>query len=216
MRRPAVGESEAPNSGVTVKPASGRIKGAAFREFLTWYALRNGEAALRSGADRMDLPWRAELDPERAVLGVLASEWYPAALVHSLLDALTEGLSNDARAEMADHAARAIMNRMLRGVYKTLFQLMATPDRYQRFGPKLWDAYYDTGTFHIDMPDDRTAVCTISSWGAHHPFICDLNCAASPPVYELMGCKEVRVIRTECVAQGSARCEFVTSWTSRK
>lgn len=216
MSRPAAGDSEAPGSGVLAKPAPGRIKGAAFREFLTWYVLRNGESALRAVADRMDPEWRAHLDPERTVLGVLASEWYPAALVHSLLDALTGGLSTDARAEMADQAARAIMNRMLRGVYKTLFQLMATPERYQRFGPKLWDAYYDTGSFRIEMPDDLTSICRISNWDAHHPFICDLNCASAPPVYELMGCKGARVIRTECVSQGSAHCEFVTSWTARK
>jgi len=214
--KPAVGDSVAPGSGVAAKTASGRIKGAAFREFLIWYAARNGETSLGEGADRVDPEWRASLDPERAALGVLASEWYPAPLVHSLLDALTSHLSRDQRAEFASEAARAIMNRMLRGIYKTLFQLMATPARYQRFGPKLWDAYYDSGVFRIDMPDEKTAICTVAEWNAHHPFICDLNCAAAPPVYEMMGCKAARVIRTECVSLGSTRCEFVTSWTSRK
>jgi hypothetical protein len=125
-------------------------------------------------------------------------------------------LSRDARAEIATEASRAIMNRMLRGVYKTLFQLMATPARYQRFGPKLWAAYYDSGQFRIDMPDEKTAICMVSNWNAHHQFICDLNCAAAVPVYEMMGCKSARVLRTECVSLGSPRCEFVTNWTSRK
>jgi hypothetical protein len=213
--KPAVGDSLAPGSGVA-KTASGRIKGAAVREFLIWYAAKNGEAALGDGALRVDPEWRASLDPERPALGVLASEWYPAELVHALLDALTGQLSRDQRSEMATEAARAIMNRMLRGIYKTLFQLMATPSRYQRFGPKLWDAYYDSGAFRIDMPDDNTAICTVSKWNAHHPFICDLNCAGALPVYELMGCKSVRVIRTECVSLGGSRCEYVTNWTSRK
>jgi len=196
--------------------ATGRIKGAAFREFLIWYAARNGDAALGEMANRVDPEWRASLDPERAALGVLASQWYEAPLVHALLDALTSDLTRDERAAVATEASRAIMNRMLRGIYKTLFQLMATPSRYQRFGPKLWDAYYDSGTFRIDMPDDKTAICTVTKWDAHHPFICDLNCAAAPPVYEMMGCKSVRVIRTECVSLGGTRCEFVTNWTSRK
>lgn len=194
----------------------GRIKGAAFREFLNFYAVRNGESALREAADRMTPEWRALVDPERSVLGIIASEWYPAPLVHSLLDALTASLSREQKAELADAAARAIMSRMLRGVYKTLFQLMATPARYQRFGPKLWDAYYDSGEFRIDMPDEKTAVCMVTKWNGHHPFICDLNCAAAVPVYEMMGCASVRVIRTECVALGSARCEFVTNWSGRK
>src|SRR5262245_3226691 len=112
----------------------------------------------------MDPEWGTSLDPDRAALGVLASEWYPAPLVHDLLDALTGHLSREARSEIAAEASRAIMNRMLRGVYKTLFQLMATPARYQRFGPKLWDAYYDSGRFHIDMPDEKTAVCSVSAW----------------------------------------------------
>jgi hypothetical protein len=214
--KPAVGGSVAPGSGVAAKTATGRIKGAAFREFLIWYAAKNGESALGDRANGVDPEWRGSLDPNRAALGVLASEWYPAPLVHALLDALTAHLSQDERAAFAAEAARAIMNRMLRGIYKTLFQLMATPARYQRFGPKLWDAYYDSGTFRIEMPDDKTAVCMVSNWSAHHPFICDLNCAAAPPVYEMMGCKSVRVLRTECVSLGSPRCEFVTNWTSRK
>ena len=63
--------------------------------------------------DRVDPEWRASLDPERAVLGVLASDWYPARLVHALLDALTGHLSKDERARYATEASRAIMNRML-------------------------------------------------------------------------------------------------------
>lgn len=206
----------APGSGVAARTASGRIKGAAFREFLIFYAERKGDDALAAGANGVDPEWQPSLDPRRAALGVLASEWYPAPLVHDLLDALTGHLSRDERAALATDASRAIMNRMLRGIYKTLFQLMATPARYQRFGPKLWDAYYDSGTFRIDMPDDKTAICTVNKWDAHHLFICDLNCAAAVPVYEMMGCKAVRVIRTECVALGSTRCEFVTNWSSRK
>jgi hypothetical protein len=214
--KPAVGDSVARGSGVAQRTATGRIKGAAFREFLIFHAERNGEAALGEGVNGVDPEWRSLLDPRRPALGVLASDWYPAPLVHDLLDALTGHLSRDERATLATEAARAIMNRMLRGIYKTLFQLMATPARYQRFGPKLWDAYYDSGTFRIDMPDDKTAICTVTKWDAHHLFICDLNCAAAVPVYEMMGCKGARVLRTECVSLGSPRCEFVTNWSSRK
>lgn len=46
--------------------------------------------------------------------------------------------------------------------------------------------------------------------------ICDLNCAAALPVYEMMGCLSVRVIRTAWVALGSEQCEFVTNWRGRK
>lgn len=196
--------------------AGGRIKGAAFREFLNFCASRHGEATLREAAERVAPEWQAMLDADRAVLGIIASQWYPAPLVHSLLDALTGHLTREQRGELADAAARAIMNRMLRGVYKTLFQLMATPARYRRFGPKLWSAYYDTGNFRVEMPDDKTAVCIITNWDAHHPFICDLNCASAVPVYELMGCVGVRVIRTECVSEGSERCEYVTNWSGEK
>jgi|ERR1041385_957784 hypothetical protein len=216
MTRPAAGHSEAPSSGIAARPVTGRIKGAAFREFLSFYSLRYGEVSLADVTAKMDPEFHEYVDTSRPVLGVLASEWYPAAVVHSILDALTGHLSGEERTALADAGSRAIMNRMLRGVYKTLFQLMATPRRYQRFGPKLWDAYYDTGIFRVQMPDDLTSVCIITNWAAHHPFICDLNCAAAAPVYEMMGCKGVRVLRTECVSQGSKHCEFVTSWTARK
>jgi hypothetical protein len=190
----------------------GRIKGAAFREFLAWYAKTRGDAALVRAAARLPPALRQAIDDRRPVLGVIASTWYPADLVCSLLDALTEHLDAQGRTDLAEQGARAVMEHTLRGIYRTLFEWMATPSRYARFGPKLWSAYYDSGSFDIVMPDATTAICTIANWSAHHPFLCDLNRGAAFSIYESMGCDEVRVNRTECVANGAPRCRFVSTW----
>ncbi len=171
---------------------------------------------MREALERLPDAVRAELDPARPALGILASEWYPASLVHSVLDAVTFGLSEPDRQRLSDDGAEAIMRATLHGLYKTLFSLMATPERYARFGPKLWGAYYDSGRFEIIMPNSTTAVCTIAGWSGHHPFACDLNRSAAGAIYRAMGCESVRVERTSCVSNGDPACRFVSTWRAAR
>jgi hypothetical protein len=127
--------------------APGRIKGAAFREFVAWYEQELGRAQLltllRSIPD--DLRRELELDPARESLGILSSRWYPADAIHALLDAIIAGIDPDRRRESIERAADAVMRATLRGVYRILFEWLATPDRYARFADRLWRSYYDSG-----------------------------------------------------------------------
>lgn len=192
----------------------GRIKGAAFREFLIWYGRTRGDDALVRAATGIEPKWRALLDESRPGLGVLASDWYPAGAVHALLDRMVASENQHERVRLAEDGARAVMSRTLRGLYRTLFDWIATPARYARFGPKLWNAYYDTGSFRIEMPTPNSAVCTISGWTSHHAFICDLNRGAALSIYENMGCHDVTVERVACVGSGAPHCRFVSKWTA--
>jgi CrcB protein len=125
-----------------------------------------------------------------------------------LLDALTGHLSQDERAR-SRRKRRADHEPDVRGIYKTLFQLMATPARYQRFGPKLWAAYYD-GNFRIDMPDDKTAVCMVSMWNAHHPFILRSQLRGRRPRLRNDGVQGGARLANGMRVARSSRREFVT------
>ena len=197
-------------------PVSGRIKGAAFLEFLRWYEGQVGPERLRCIARAVPAVGDYELFPERRVLGVLASTWYPAELVHCLLDEIAGGLSPQDRGSLAMSGSQAVMDATLRGIYRTLFRWMASPQRYAKYAPKLWGAYYDSGRFSVTMPSNTEAVATIRDWATHHPLICDLNKGAAKAIYDAMGCADTSVERTACVANGDPECRFVTRWKSAR
>lgn len=195
------------------RASEARIKGAAFREFLRFYVKTYGEAALCERSARMPAALRAQLAPEEPVLGVLHSTWYPAPLVHALLDELTRDMSDAQMRTLASKASSAVMQKTLHGLYKVLFDWMATPERYARHAPKLWHSYYDSGTMEITaQPSGTEALTVIRDWAAHHPFICELNRGAAEAIYAAMGCSDVVCERVACVSRGDAECRFVTRW----
>jgi len=193
----------------------GRIKGAAFREFLRWYSNEYSHerlvAALAAAGDRVQDP----LERELPLLGVLANAWYSSSTVHALLDELTRGLEPEERAELANRASDAVMAATLHGIYKALFRWMATPERYAKYAPRLWTTYYDSGAVTIKLVSRNRAESMISGWSAHHPFMCELNRGAARAIYSAMGCQNVHVKRIACVESGAPECRFVTTWSRR-
>jgi hypothetical protein len=191
----------------------GRIKGAAFREFLHWYAKEYGLGRLAEAIAILPPGARTLFDGTEQHLGVLASAWYPAAAVHALLDAVVMGASREERLALAKGGARATMQATLRGIYKPLFSLFATPQIYAKFAPLLWKSYYDSGVFHVVVtPDGHSAVTRISVWPSHHRFACDLNREAATVISESMGKTLVETYRQTCVADGAPDCIFISSW----
>ena len=195
------------------QPASmAHVKGAAFHEFLSWYAQRHGARALRDAAARIPPRHLATLDMASPTLGVIASTWYPTEAVHALLDGLTAGLAPSARRELAFTGSAAVMDRTLRGIYSVLFRIMATPERYARHASKLWHAYYDHGEIAIIPLGPESARSTVRDWDAHHPFLCELNWGAAAAIYRAMGMRDVKVVREACVAEGGGECRFLITW----
>jgi hypothetical protein len=192
--------------------ALGRIKGVAFGEFLVWYSRRHGSGSVDQAVAAVELAFNEGLDAARPSFGVLASRWYPAELVHDLLDRLTRGCSPSDLDVMASEAADFIMGRTLKGVYKTIFKLFATPERYLRHADKLWNMHYDTGRLMASAPEPGVHRVMFADWSSHHPFICRMNMAASQPIYTAMGCHHVSYERLRCVSDGAADCENLVRW----
>jgi hypothetical protein len=189
-----------------------RIKGVAFREFLGHYATTYGKARIATVLAGLAPEQALTFDINREYLGVLPSTWYPAPVVHALIDGLTAGMSPKERDTLAVQAARAVMGSTLRGIYARLMELFVTPQIYARFAQTLWRSYYENGDFTVVIADAQTAECTIRGWQAHHPFICDLNREAATVIYEGMGLARVSTERTHCVARGDPHCRFITRW----
>jgi hypothetical protein len=187
----------------------GSIKGAAFREFLVFYARTVDAKLAREAVRDAQFP---SLSPAASDFGVVQSTWYPAELVHGLLDRLTDGMPEREQAALAQAAANHVMSVTLRGVYKTLFSLLATPDRYARHIPKLWRVHYDNGEPVILIRGSGDHLVSFVEWWSHHPFICRLNMAAALPIYTAMGCRDVAWRRTHCKSSGGEHCTTVVTW----
>jgi predicted hydrocarbon binding protein len=195
----------------------GRIKGAAFREFIAWYSATHGRERLHAHLAAMPKAFAAELDASSDTLGILTSQWYAAELVHALLDQIARGQSDAELHELGSAGSRAVMSATLSGLYRVLFQWMASPERYARYAPKLWSSYYDSGSVEVEVMDDALgAVSTVKRWRSHHRVICELNRGAAVEIYAAMACSQVTCERIACVDSGDAVCRFVTRWTSAK
>jgi hypothetical protein len=192
---------------------TGRIKGAALRQFLIWYERRLGERAFRERFTGLAPDLDGQLDRGAEALGILASRWYDCRLIHGILDSLSAGLSEQELLAVTVEGSQAVMDHTLRGIYRSLFEWMANPKRYARHGGKIWSTYYDSGDFAIDSSEtERRAACSIRNWASHHPILCDMNRGASTAIYRAMGLADADCVREACVSSGADECRFVTSW----
>jgi hypothetical protein len=187
------------------------VKGAVVREMMIWYVTGYG----RLEADRI---FRA-IPPEHArtlsrsepAFGLLSSAWYPMSLLRPVLDAACEGRSDEGR-EYAREANAVVVPRMIRCVYKVLFDMAATPERYARHIQRLWRRLHTTGdrTMMIRAPGEAFSV--VERWPGHHPMLCWATIYTMAYVFEAMGFKKWEVDRVACVAHGAKRCETVLTY----
>jgi len=191
----------------------GKIKGVAFGEFLVWHEKRNGSSLVKGAVREVEQHYREGLDPDRAGFGVLASRWYPAEVVHELVDRLVSGRSPAELDAMARDAAGFIMGRTLKGVYRAVIAMFGSPDRYARHIDKLWGMHYDTGRVLVQESSPTSHRVRYSGWEGHHEFICRMNMASSVAIYGAMGCRDVSYERVGCISAGAPYCESIARWT---
>jgi hypothetical protein len=184
----------------------GRIKGVAFGEFVAWYARTHGTGHLDDIVTELDARYPSTFDPERDGYGILASRWYPAHVVHDLLDGITAEHASTELDRMAQLAADAIMARTLKGVYKFLFSTFASPELYAKHVSKLWALHYDSGRVVLEPGGPNTWSARYEHWAGHHPFICRMNMASSVAIYGAMGCRNVTWSKTACISDGDPAC----------
>jgi hypothetical protein len=191
----------------TPAPAA-RIKGAGIQPFVAWYQARWGRERLLSAARSMPPELGAAFDLSDPQLGVLPSQWFAAAAIHSLLDGLLAGHSTEERSRIAREGAQAIIESTLKGVYRWLFERMMSPDRYGRSAQRLFSRYYEPGTM-VKMPlGPHGHLSVVTDWDSHHPLLCDFLIHTAEYVYGALGCREVRVRRTSCVGERAVDCRF--------
>jgi hypothetical protein len=193
----------------------GQVKGAALREFVVWYQERHGSARLAEKIATLPPDTARQLNFDRSHIGVLASAWYPAAAIHALLDSLLAGMSADEQAVLAREGAEAIMNATLRGIYRMLFAMLMSPERYLRSAQVLWNRYYDDGEVRKTVEGPTLHRTVITGWTSHHRFLCDMHVESGRAIYREMGLADVSGERVSCVSRGDKACAFLIRWRKR-
>jgi hypothetical protein len=193
----------------------GKMKGAAFREFVAWVEQDRGADVLAGVVADLPPDVQRHFLLGRPALGLLAGTWYPAELVHAFLDRLTRGLGEPELQRMARQGAEYTMERNLRGVYRSLFSLFVSPRMYVLGMQQLWNLHYDSGRVRNTELAPTTHRAEVTDWRAHHPFACRLNTAAVFPIYGAMKCQDIEVHREACVSHGDPYCAWVINWKDR-
>jgi hypothetical protein len=208
----AVSQSSVPSVPDDRAVSVGRIRGAAFREFLLWYEIRYRGPALARAIDAIPSRFRARLDLEAPAFGVRPVAWYPATLVHGLIDGLLVGLGPEERSVLARESGEFVTERTIRGTFRMLFELIATPERCARHAQRMWRAYYETGLSMVTRVSPTCYEQRVSGWREHHAFICEMHGAAAVVLYRAMGVSRPVVERIGCVSDGRAMCASRVSW----
>jgi len=197
---------------VGAEPEEPCVKGAVIREMMIWYVARCG----RLEAERV---FHA-IPPEKAralrraepAFGIQANTWYPMSLLGPMLDAVMARSPDEGR-ELAREANAALVPRLIRGLYRFVFEMAASPERYAQMVPMLWRRLHTTGRRSMVIRSRGEAFSTIEEWPGHHPLLCWTVIYTMAFVFEAMGYRTWEVERVACVAHGGARCETVLRYS---
>jgi hypothetical protein len=189
-----------------------KIKGAAIREVVRWYARTKGRDSLARAVTQMPSGIARQLDATDDALGIIASTWYDAEVVHAMLDAIVAPYPAGDRHVLIRTAAREGVRTSMNGVYKFVVAQIVTPGFYARNIQRLWRMLHDTGSREITVLRDGHAISRTWDWPGHHPLLCETAIETMCAIFELTGQKDVVARRTHCVSHGASECVAEVRW----
>ena len=188
-----------------------KIKGAAVREFLVWYAQRYTPGELRAAVESLPPPLCVLFDAHGDAAGILVSSWYDSAAVGALIDAVFARIPAAEHETAVREGASAAVTASARGIYRFVLERIS-PEIYCRNIQRLWGMLHDTGQREIVVVEPGHARSTTRDWAGHHPVLCMATSETMRAVFEIMGCHDVRVRRVSCIGRGSTRPEDACVW----
>ena len=200
----------------TIGPVTGtlgNIRGAAFDDFLAWYARERDAERLKAAVAALPPDLTASVRWTDGLPRLVPFAWYPCELVHGVLDELTAGLSDWDRARLAREIADTVMETTLKGVYRAIFKAIVSPSMMARVSMRVWQLYYDTGDSRITVESPTQHRAELTDWGGHHPFLCEVNRHSTAWLYRALGCDQLVVKQLECVSKGARRCTMLSTWS---
>ena len=190
---------------------SERIRGAALGAFIRWYGDHYGAEEFPRWLERLSAEQRRDFDLSRPDLGVRGHRWYPAPVVHRILEGPVEPLAPAAADELIRRAAHEIIRASLGGFLAFLFRFFVSPATCKLFSQQLWDFHYESGRVAIETVG-RAHRMSVRHWRSHHPILCRLHAVAGVPIYSAAGCRGVTSRQDACIDRGDRCCVYWTEW----
>lgn len=193
------------------------LKGAAIREFFAWYEGKFGIENVRAMARRVEpAELRTLLDPDDPIVRFLPSSWYPARLVHAMLDIAMEGRTELEIERFMRDSTRHVVKNGMGSVYRSLLSKLGSPQIYARMIPRMWRQLHDTGERSVVIDEEGHATSTVAHWAGHHPVLCTLSTALMCAIFEEMGKKNLKWTCVHCIghAKSGDTCVYEVTWTS--
>ena len=141
---------------------------------------------------------------------ILATETVP---VH-MLNRFTEEAAlarNEPVEEFARRAGREAAGDAVKGIYR-FFALVLTPPALLSKASQMWSSLYNRGEMRVDEQTDTSARIRITNFPSE-----TAGCARVTGwierMAEMTGVKHIRVVQTQCFAQGGPCCEWRVEWT---
>ena len=196
--------------------ALGRVKGLSIVELAKGIRREYGADALARMVAALPAPFRHGLRADLENLGILAGTWYPIEILNSLYDQLAADLSAAEQHRLAQTIGKEYVDRLLRGIYRFIFESLMTPERYVAHAQRLWDQGCDTGKLELTQVSPQRVDGRILDWPGHHPLGCEVAHHIGVHIYLAMGCRGVKS-RYQCKAQsGADACTGSYFWSGRR
>lgn len=215
LRAAAPVEHRSPSTAMRAAPARGRIKGAALRAGLVWFADLYGEPGLTRVYELASPELAAQLRKDDVALGIIASGWYETHVVGELLELLERVASPADPHEFGIKVAKAIADDNVNGVYRALFRLVSSPQMLAANGQRVWRTYVDEGSLSVTLQGAGQFEARVRGWSRHHPGVCRMIRAMIESLLRAVGYQGLVVERTACVDEGAAACTFQGHWLPR-
>ncbi len=206
--------SNPPRSSNSLRAAvpEGRIKGAALRAAIVWFAETYGEAAAAKAFQSASPALQAVLGPSDAAYGIMASGWYDTTLVGELVELVERVAAPDDPGEYRSRLAAAVARDNVGGVYRSLFRLVATPSLLEANAQRVWGTYVNEGAFVVRVVRPGAFEARVRGWSRHHPALCLLTQHLLEQILRTIGYNGLVVERTQCVSNEDGQCVFEGAW----
>lgn len=94
----------------------------------------------------------------------------------------------------------------LSGLFRTVFLMAASVERYPRVASILWQRYYQSGDLRLELLGNRGIQTEVWNWRSHHPLLCDVAHECTRVIFREMGCQITSTFRERCVSRGDPCC----------
>jgi hypothetical protein len=214
-RSSSVPTSRPPSSSTRVAVARGRIKGAAIRAGISWFAEIYGNPGLARVVELASPELRALLRPGDPVFGLIASGWYQTQLVGELVELIERVASPLDPMSFGAQVGEAIAHDNVSGVHRALFRLVASPALLEANAQRVWRTYVDEGTLSVRVRGRGAFDARVRGWSRHHPSVCRTLRAMLESSLRTVGYTALVLARTQCVALGDSQCLFGGTWAAQ-